>query len=118
MNIKQLEFTKESIFEYATRDDVYVVTIQRGRSTKPRPFGLAFKSVKNMTIVDILEALENKRISFSRSNGMESMTRTLSFYANFTTYIMEKQLVLTVKDGSIRHRIDVTGYWFSKTWSP
>ena len=31
---------------------------------------------------------------------------------------MEKQLVLTVKDGSIRHRIDVTGYWFSKNLSP
>ncbi|MDD2300226.1 MAG: hypothetical protein PHU69_11395 [Fermentimonas sp.] len=69
MNIKQLEFTKESIFEYATRDDVYVVTIQRGRSTKPRPFGLAFKSVKDMTIVDILEALENKELALVEVTG-------------------------------------------------
>ena len=38
------------------------------------------------------------------------ITFSFLFYAKFASYIMEKQLVLTVKNGSIRHRIDVTGY--------
>ena len=62
--------------------------------------------------------IRTKTEQLSGRNKKLYKTTLFLFYAKFTAYIMEKQLVLTVKDGSIRHRIDVTGYWFSKTWSP
>ena len=63
MIINQIAFKKETIFDYALRDDVYVVSIQRGRSTIPRPFGMAFKSIKNMNLPELLKAIENTEVA-------------------------------------------------------
>lgn len=63
MIINQIAFKKEIIFDYALRDDVYVVSIQRGRSTIPRPFGMAFKSIKNMNLPELLKAIENNDVA-------------------------------------------------------
>lgn len=63
MIIKQLIFKKETIFDYALRDDVYIVSIQRGRSTIPRPFGMAFKSIKNMNLPELLKSIENNDVA-------------------------------------------------------
>lgn len=63
MLINQLPFNKETIFDYAFRDDIYIVSIQHGRSTVPRPFGLAFKSVKNISLPDLMVALMKKEVA-------------------------------------------------------
>ena len=63
MKINQLDFKKETIFDYALRDDVYVVSIQHGRATIPRPFALAFKSVKNFSLPEMIRALENDELA-------------------------------------------------------
>lgn len=69
MEIKQLAFTRESIFDYAARSDVYIVSIQKGMSTIPRPFGLAFKSIKNLKLAEIIEALENNEVALVEVTG-------------------------------------------------
>ena len=63
MQITQLPFDKTTIFDYALRDDVYIVTIQHGRSTVPRPFALAFKSIKNISLPDLMVALMQKEVA-------------------------------------------------------
>jgi len=63
LKIKQLSFDKKTVFDYALRDDVYVVSIQHGRSTIPRPFGLAFKSIKNLSFPEVVKALENDEVA-------------------------------------------------------
>lgn len=63
MIIKQLPFKRETIFDYALRDDVYIISIQQGRCTVPRPFGMAFKSVKNLTLPEIIKAMENDELA-------------------------------------------------------
>lgn len=65
MIIKQLSFSRETIFEYATRDDVYIVQPQKSRSDKipDRPFGLAFKSIKNVTLPELIIALEKNEVA-------------------------------------------------------
>lgn len=69
MEIKQLVFTRESIFDYALRSDVYIVSIQKGRSTVPRPFGLAFKSIKNINLPELIAALENNEVALVEVTG-------------------------------------------------
>lgn len=70
MKIKQLVFTRESIFDYALRSDVYIVSTQISFFNFVfDSVGLAFKSIKNMNLPELIAALENNEVALVEVTG-------------------------------------------------